>query len=148
MINMLIVLFALLVATPLFAQKDLSEDEIPQIVRDNFYNTYGTANSVKWVRGETGNYVAIFVNNNFDNRITYDGAGLIVMREVEMDASTLPDPIRKNFVIEYPKGSINSASVIEDNAGGKKYRLGYSNGGESGTIYYNADGTVYPFISK
>lgn len=148
MLKMLIMLFGLLIATPLFAQQDLPEAEVPQIVRDNYYNTYGTTNNVKWVRGENGNYVAVFVNDNFDNRITYDGAGVMVMREVEVDASTLPDPITKNFIVSYPKGRISSASVIEDDGGGKRYRIQYLNADETGSIFYNPDGTVYPFESK
>lgn len=145
MLKMLIVLFALLTSAPLLAQQDLPEDQIPQIVLDNYYNTYGSTNSVKWIRGETGNYVAIFVNDNFDTRITFDGVGKVVKREVEVDASTLPDPITKTFTINFPKGTISSASVIEDDAGGEKYRIVYLNGDETGTIMYNPDGSVYPY---
>lgn len=144
MFKMLIVLFAMIFAVPAFINaQDLSDSDVPSIVVEKFDASYGSANNVKWVHGDNGNYVAVFVNDNFDNRITYNGVGEIVAREVEMDASTLPDPIMKSFMGTYPDGTINSVTVIEDNTKTSRYRLDYLLNGASSTVYYNSDGTVY-----
>lgn len=144
MFKMLIVLFAMIFAVPAFINaQDITESDVPSIVIEKFDASYGSANNVKWVRGDNGNYVAVFVNDNFDNRITYNGVGEIVAREVEMDASTLPDPIMKSFMGTYPDGTINSVTVMEDNFNTSRYRLDYLLNGASSTVYYNSDGTVY-----
>lgn len=144
MFNMLIVLFALIFTVPAFINaQDLNETDVPSVVIEKFDASYGTTNNVRWVRGDNGNYVAVFVNDNFDNRITYNGVGDVVMREVEMDASTLPDPIMRSFMGTYPDGTINSVTVMEDDSKTQRYRLDYLLNGSSSMIYYNSDGTVY-----
>lgn len=144
MYKMLIVLFALFFAVPALTNaQDLPESEVPTVVIEKFDASYGTANNVRWVRGENGNYVAVFVNDNFDSRITYDPVGELVMREVEADPSTLPDPVLKTFMSTYPDGTINSVTIMEDNSKTSRYRLDYLLNGASASVYYNSDGTVY-----
>lgn len=135
----------------IYAQDYMSEDDVPILVRNSFYDSYAGSydidKDVLWINDFGNTFTAEYHKGGLINRITYDENGSIARTETQIETSTLPYIIRDNFITAYPNVKIYYTGIIDDSINGTLYRVGYAADASPGSprtyIYYKDDGTTY-----
>jgi len=113
-----------------YAQK-VKQDDVPQAVKDGLHKLYPDARVSKWEL-EDGNYEAEFENNKVETSVLLTPAGALVMTEVEIATSALPQAAQ---------------DYVKNNLGGKKIKEAAKITTAEGVVTYEAEigGTDYLF---
>jgi hypothetical protein len=97
------------------AQK-VKENQVPQVVRDAFKNSFNESKKIKWEK-ENGNYEVEFERAGKEESVVFNPSGSILESEVEIKAEELPAETREYVAKNYKAKKIKEASRISDAQG-------------------------------
>lgn len=98
-------------ATTISAQ-DLSNSEVPSIIRNSFLGEYPQATDIEWEREGDLYKVDFELNKKIEQKIWYDPTGEIVKREEEMSATDLPTLIHSKIKTEFAGYHIDEVDKV------------------------------------
>ncbi len=116
--------------------------KLPAEVQVEFKLQFPKATDVYWEQEYGATYTASFIDTTVIN-VTYDSVGQMQYAEAQMTAKQLPQAITKDINKRYPGWDINSARLITDHSGNKKYNalVQKSDKNNSYEITYDARGS-------
>ncbi len=107
--TILLSLAVLLITSAAYSQS-ISEDQVPNEIKENFYSNY-KAENVKWEL-ESGVYEAQFTQEGNEVSVHYKSSGEVIAVETHIDPLSLPVTITEYVTNNYPGASIIEAEHI------------------------------------
>tara|TARA_R100000935_G_C2794954_1_gene147737 strand:- start:548 stop:985 length:438 start_codon:yes stop_codon:yes gene_type:complete len=110
-----------LFTTAAVSAQDLSVDQIPTDLSNNFQKAYPNASDVEWEK-EGMNFKVEFDNEKMENEIWYSTEGTMVKSEMEIDENDLPSAISEMIKSKYPEYNVDEVDLINED-GKKMYEI-------------------------
>jgi len=130
-------ILAMLICTMTFAQ----EEPLPNEINDSFYAKYPKAKYISWYN-DGDNYKIDFeiLSDNFTALFSNDGSWMEtgkIISDLE-----IPDAVLSSIEKEFPDNEISYGEFIENNTGGKFYRISIYSDEDYYTINLTSDGKI------
>ena len=145
-------LLCMSLGSTLHAQIYMSENDVPILVTNSFYDNYAGSydidKDVLWINDFGNTFTAEYHKGGLVHRITYDDNGSVARTETQIEESIFPVIIRDVFISSYPNVKVYYYGKVDDSVNGTLYRVGYSEAdampdSPKTYIYYREDGTIY-----
>lgn len=108
----IISLFAILISTFAMAQ-DLTQKEVPGIVKSTFLIKFPDATNVKWEK-EKDNYEVSFTYDKQPQYALLDNSGNLIQTEIKITKDQLPNSILPYVKVNYRRKKIREVAKITD----------------------------------
>lgn len=109
----LIFLWAALASTSLAEAQNISERQVPAIVKSSLHKSYPNATALKWEK-EDGNYEVEFMVAETSYSVLMGATGNILETEVGIGTDVLPAAAKAYISQSYPGKEIKEAAKITD----------------------------------
>ena len=107
--KIILILTLLIISSTVYSQS-ISEDQVPNEIKENFYSNY-KAENVKWEL-EGGVYEAQYLQEGKEVSVHYKSTGDVVAVETHIDPLSLPETITEYVANNYPGAAITEAEHI------------------------------------
>lgn len=121
------------------AQEKIKEKDVPTTVQASFKAGYPEAKDVEWKKKD-GTYKAKFKVNDVDNFTSFDAAGKMLSKGMEIKESELPAAVISAVKLAYPNRAIDDVYSVEKD-GSTNYLVKLKGNPETKNLY-SADGQV------
>ncbi|MCS6991681.1 MAG: PepSY-like domain-containing protein [Chitinophagales bacterium] len=137
---MILLCAALVPALQLKAQQTISEQYIPEIVKQKFYNMYPEAKGAYWKQPMPGFLDVYFVYHKKKANATFLVSGDWVSTEFEIDIVELPATVRQYLDSQADK--ITRCYLVKTKASGTQYAADARAGGEYLSFVFDSTGNL------
>jgi hypothetical protein len=110
--TLIITLFAILISTFAMAQ-DLTQKEVPGIVKSTFLIKFPDATDAKWEK-ERDNYEVSFTYNKQPQLALLDSSGNLIQTEIKITKDQLPNSILPYVKVNYRRKKIREVAKVTD----------------------------------
>jgi len=124
--------------------QELPENEVPEAVRNSFYELYPNMFVYEWELEKKENvYEAEFMNRGREMEAIFRPDGTYIGTEIDIEMEDMPSEVKKAFSLsEYAKWKLEDTEEFHEKEGDKLYVIEVEKRKRKVKLYYSKDGKL------